>query len=256
MLLYSQEQMYNPQAAARHYPSPHHSPSMDLGKPVPAHHHHQHEQHQRWGGWEYAPKQQRLPPSPPMHPHIHHAYAAAATSAYGHPDEDYHHQQQQQQMPMTPPTSEGFMSPDLGGQQWMLQSTTPPPSLSSSAGLFPDLQQQQRKKRRLTEPAEANYHCGLCGKYFSRVWNYNAHRETHDPSRAKPHACRADGCGKAFVRRTDLARHVQCVHEKDKKFKCALCNNRFARKDTLRRVSFTALLLPFFARFESEGFHS
>ena len=80
-------------------------------------------------------------------------------------------------------------------------------------GLFPDVSggHVQRKKRRLTEPGEANYHCETCGKYFSRVWNYNAHRETHDPSRPKPHKCHAENCGKAFVRRTDLTRHVQCV---------------------------------------------
>ncbi|KAF8461418.1 hypothetical protein BDZ91DRAFT_663364 [Kalaharituber pfeilii] len=102
---------------------------------------------------------------------------------------------------------------------------------------LPDVSSSQRprKKRRHTEPAEANYHCQTCGKYFSRVWNYNAHRETHDPHRQKPHVCQAVNCGKAFVRRTDLTRHIQCVHAKEKKFRCSLCNNCFARKDTLRR---------------------
>ena len=33
----------------------------------------------------------------------------------------------------------------------------------------------------------------------------------------------------------ELTVRVFQVHEKDKKFKCTLCNNRFARKDTLRR---------------------
>jgi hypothetical protein len=68
-----------------------------------------------------------------------------------------------------------------------------------------------RKKRHLTEPSEANFHCGKCGKYFSRIWNYNAHLETHDPHRPRPHVCLVDDCKKAFVRRTDLTRHQQCV---------------------------------------------
>ncbi|CAZ85717.1 unnamed protein product [Tuber melanosporum] len=92
-----------------------------------------------------------------------------------------------------------------------------------------------RKKRHLTEPSEANFHCTKCGKYFSRIWNYNAHLETHNPHRPRPHVCPVDDCKKAFVRRTDLTRHQQCVHAKDKKFRCELCNNMFARKDTLRR---------------------
>ncbi|KAI5795610.1 hypothetical protein EDC01DRAFT_652911 [Geopyxis carbonaria] len=92
-----------------------------------------------------------------------------------------------------------------------------------------------RKKRTLTGPNEANFNCKQCGKYFSRIWNYNAHQETHDPDRPRPHICPAQDCDKAFVRRTDLTRHTQCVHIKDKKFRCELCGNMFARKDTLRR---------------------
>lgn len=94
---------------------------------------------------------------------------------------------------------------------------------------------RDRKKRRLTNPSEANFHCDKCGKYFSRIWNYNAHLETHDPDRPRPHICRVEECKKAFVRRTDLTRHQACVHAKEKKFRCELCSNTFARKDTLRR---------------------
>jgi uncharacterized C2H2 Zn-finger protein len=95
--------------------------------------------------------------------------------------------------------------------------------------------QRSRKKRHLTDASEANFHCAQCGKLFSRVWNYNAHLDTHNPDRPRPHVCPEQDCGKAFVRRTDLTRHTQCVHAKDKKFKCELCDNMFARKDTLRR---------------------
>lgn len=70
---------------------------------------------------------------------------------------------------------------------------------------------RDRKKRRLTDPSEANFNCDKCGKYFSRIWNYNAHLETHDPDRPRPHVCRVEDCKKAFVRRTDLTRHQACV---------------------------------------------
>jgi hypothetical protein len=95
--------------------------------------------------------------------------------------------------------------------------------------------ERSRRKRHLTDPGEATHHCEKCGKCFSRVWNYNAHQETHDPDRPRPHTCPYHGCDRAFVRRTDLTRHTQCVHDKDKKFRCSLCHNLFARKDTLRR---------------------
>jgi uncharacterized Zn-finger protein len=92
-----------------------------------------------------------------------------------------------------------------------------------------------RKKRHLTEPAEAKYECKECGKFFSRVWNYNAHLDTHRLDRPRPHVCPEKDCGKAFVRRTDLTRHTQCVHQREKRYSCGLCNSMFARKDTLRR---------------------
>jgi uncharacterized Zn-finger protein len=94
---------------------------------------------------------------------------------------------------------------------------------------------QPRKKRHLTEASEATYTCETCGKFFSRIWNYNAHQDTHNPHRPRPHSCPQQNCGKAFVRRTDLTRHMQCVHAKDKRFRCELCGGNFARKDTLRR---------------------
>ncbi|KAA8899394.1 hypothetical protein FN846DRAFT_782322 [Sphaerosporella brunnea] len=100
---------------------------------------------------------------------------------------------------------------------------------------IPELLPKSRKKRHLTDASEATYTCETCGKYFSRIWNYNAHQDTHNPNRPRPHACRHQNCGKAFVRRTDLTRHTQCVHAKDKRFRCELCGGNFARKDTLRR---------------------
>ncbi|KAI5846044.1 hypothetical protein BZA05DRAFT_341702 [Tricharina praecox] len=117
------------------------------------------------------------------------------------------------------------------GDDFML----PSPYSSSAEPSSPQSSSRHKKKRQLTEASEATWTCEKCGKHFSRIWNYNAHLETHNPDRPRPHTCPYQDCGKAFVRKTDLTRHTQCVHAKDKKFQCDLCGNTFARKDTLRR---------------------
>ncbi|OMP86328.1 Krueppel-like factor 15 [Diplodia seriata] len=91
------------------------------------------------------------------------------------------------------------------------------------------------RSRRATTRENANHKCNLCGKLFQRSYNHNAHMDTHNPDRPKPHACPVRGCGRRFVRRTDLARHHKSVHLKVKNQKCTACEAYFARKDTLRR---------------------
>ncbi|KAH0542018.1 hypothetical protein FGG08_003567 [Glutinoglossum americanum] len=92
-----------------------------------------------------------------------------------------------------------------------------------------------RKRRTMTSANEANHECHVCGKLFGRSYNFKAHMETHDPGRAYPHVCDYKDCGKKFVRKTDLTRHQQSVHIKQRNYQCGLCGNLFARKDTLRR---------------------
>ncbi|KAH8728727.1 hypothetical protein GQ44DRAFT_575088, partial [Phaeosphaeriaceae sp. PMI808] len=95
---------------------------------------------------------------------------------------------------------------------------------------------ERTRNRRHTDPANAAYRCHLCiDKGFARRYNYNQHMLTHDVSRRKDNICPYPQCGKEFVRKTDLARHDQSVHQKSKPFKCSRCPNAFSRKDTLRR---------------------
>ncbi|KAI0137539.1 hypothetical protein BJ170DRAFT_65951 [Xylariales sp. AK1849] len=93
------------------------------------------------------------------------------------------------------------------------------------------------RSRRLTTKDEANYQCDVmgCGKLFSRSYNYKAHLETHDEKREYPFPCTSPDCNKKFVRKTDLQRHQQSVHLKERNHKCDYCARMFARKDTLRR---------------------
>ncbi|KAL8413863.1 hypothetical protein RB594_005196 [Gaeumannomyces avenae] len=95
--------------------------------------------------------------------------------------------------------------------------------------------QRPRVRKRLTTKEEANFQCEVkgCEKLFSRSYNFKAHMETHDSNREYPFPC--GECSKKFVRKTDLQRHHQSVHMKERNHKCDFCGRLFARKDTLRR---------------------
>jgi len=94
-----------------------------------------------------------------------------------------------------------------------------------------------RQPRKLTTKEDANFQCHVkgCGKLFGRSYNFKAHMETHDASREYPFPCPLKDCNKKFVRKTDLQRHHQSVHMKQRNHRCDYCSRYFARKDTLRR---------------------
>ena len=100
-------------------------------------------------------------------------------------------------------------------------------------------QRSQRKQRKLTSKEEANFQCEVkgCGKLFSRSYNFKAHMETHDEKREYPFPCTVPDCTKKFVRKTDLHRHNQSVHMKERNHGCDYCGRMFSRKDTLRRCA-------------------
>lgn len=95
----------------------------------------------------------------------------------------------------------------------------------------------RRAPRKLTTKEEANFQCDVrgCGKFFSRSYNFKAHMETHRERREYPFPCRHDDCKKKFVRKTDLQRHHQSVHMKERNHECNYCGRMFARRDTLKR---------------------
>lgn len=95
----------------------------------------------------------------------------------------------------------------------------------------------QRAPRKLTTKEEANFQCAVrgCGKFFSRSYNFKAHMETHRERREYPFPCQIDDCTKKFVRKTDLQRHHQSVHMKERNHGCEYCGRMFARRDTLKR---------------------
>lgn len=102
-----------------------------------------------------------------------------------------------------------------------------------------------RSPRKLTTKEDANFQCNVkgCGKLFGRSYNYKAHMETHDTSREYPFPCSVKDCNKKFVRKTDLQRHHQSVHMKQRNHRCDYCSRFFARKDTLRRFVILSCIL-------------
>jgi hypothetical protein len=115
-------------------------------------------------------------------------------------------------------------------------STSSPRSKPRSNYSAAGAPRERGRNRRHTSPTNAPYTCKICtDKGFARRYNYNQHMLTHEANRKKDNICSMPGCGKEFVRKTDLARHDQSVHQKTKPFQCSRCPNRFSRKDTLRR---------------------
>jgi hypothetical protein len=111
---------------------------------------------------------------------------------------------------------------------------------SEYQGDYPNVRRslsREKFKRKTTAAEDANFKCKVpgCGKFFNRSYNYRAHMETHDSGRVYPFPCPIEGCTKKFVRKTDLNRHHQSVHMKDRSHQCEYCNRFFSRKDTLRR---------------------
>jgi len=95
----------------------------------------------------------------------------------------------------------------------------------------------ERPQRKTTTREEASYECTAegCGKLFNRSYNYRAHMETHDPERVYPFICPVLECDKRFRRKTDLQRHHQSVHMKERNHQCEFCGRFFSRRDTLMR---------------------
>lgn len=114
---------------------------------------------------------------------------------------------------------------------------SPAPLAVKQEARCPERERPRRAPRKLTTKEEANFQCDVkgCGKFFSRSYNFKAHLETHRERRDYPFPCLIDDCAKKFVRKTDLLRHHQSVHMKERNHGCDYCGRMFARRDTLKR---------------------
>lgn len=149
--------------------------------------------------------------------------------------------QQQQQGQMAWPKMDGLSNNNYSNSA-APAFDGPTPQVSQPRRLFSSIA-RTRTPRKMTTKEDANFQCKAkgCGKLFSRSYNFKAHMETHDASRAYPFPCPLPDCNKKFVRKTDLQRHHQSVHMKERNFQCDFCGRYFARKDTLRRYAKTKI---------------
>lgn len=70
------------------------------------------------------------------------------------------------------------------------------------------------------------FSCRLCGKNFADTKALKRHGRVH--RNAKIHAC--PKCGKAFVYKFSLTKHLQTVHRRIKPFLCQMCGKSFFTK--------------------------
>jgi hypothetical protein len=92
----------------------------------------------------------------------------------------------------------------------------------------------RRARRRQTDSSNAALRCPICvNRGFARLYKYNQHMKTHDPSR-KRYPCHKPSCTKDFSRQTDLDRHDYSIHQESKGFKCLRCPGAFSRRDILK----------------------
>ncbi|KAJ2244916.1 hypothetical protein GGI13_006037, partial [Coemansia sp. RSA 455] len=85
------------------------------------------------------------------------------------------------------------------------------------------------------EPAKKRlFYCDICNHGFSRQYNLDKHKLTHDPKSkdARPFSC--SHCTRTFTRKHDLLRH-QVLHDASDAIKCTKCSRAFARQDVLER---------------------
>ncbi|KAJ1901544.1 hypothetical protein LPJ66_000718 [Kickxella alabastrina] len=86
------------------------------------------------------------------------------------------------------------------------------------------------------EDSVKRFHCEICNRGFSRLYNMRTHQQTHEPRSEKARPFNCAHCQRTFTRKHDMIRH-QVLHDDSDGFKCKDCNRGFARMDVLERHS-------------------
>ncbi|XP_071835998.1 uncharacterized protein [Apostichopus japonicus] len=76
-----------------------------------------------------------------------------------------------------------------------------------------------------------NFACGQCDKVFMTAEKMKTHTYLHTGER--PFTCSESDCGKAFISKYKLLRHM-ATHSPNKMHSCTFCDKKFHRKDHLK----------------------
>ncbi|PWY89817.1 C2H2 finger domain protein Ezf [Aspergillus heteromorphus CBS 117.55] len=82
-------------------------------------------------------------------------------------------------------------------------------------------------------PSASGLVCTVCGLRFTRRSNCREHVKRHNPRYRRTYPCAI--CGQVCGRKTDLKRHVDCIHYRVRNFGCDQCGQLYTRQDTLSR---------------------
>jgi len=87
---------------------------------------------------------------------------------------------------------------------------------------------------------ERRFKCsfGDCGKAFCRKNQLTRHKTTHSITNIFPFVCEVEGCGFKSKLREYVQHHKVRVHDSFGRYKCNICDHRFAKKRKLKEHSF------------------